>query len=108
MKNILVFIFSLMFFSCGQGNQQRNSSTELLTGNTLTKDTILIGKMHCEMCVASIEKGVKSVEGVEYVKAILDDSIAVVHYDNMQTSLNEIHQVIKKRGYLVKSASSNP
>ncbi len=108
MRIILLALFFIGLISCQQGNKKQNQSSETVVAATVIEDTVHIGKMHCEMCVASVEKGVSGVEGVDYVKAILADSIAVVRYDKTETSLDEIHDAIVKRGYLVKADSPKP
>jgi copper chaperone len=108
MRILITILFFVGLFSCQQGNQKQNQSSEPVEVASVIEDTVHIGKMHCEMCVASVEKGVSDVEGVEYVKAMLDDSIAVVRYDKIETSLEEIHNAIVKRGYTVKENSTQP
>jgi copper chaperone len=108
MRILFVTIIFMGLFSCQQGNQKQNKSTETVAAASVIEDTVHIGKMHCEMCVASVEKGVSGVEGVEYVKAILDDSIAIVRYDKTETNLEEIQGAIVKRGYTIKENGSKP
>ena len=108
MRYIIIVAIAVIGFSCGQNNQKQDNSSASVADNQLSLDTIHIGKMHCEMCVASVEKGVQSVEGVEYVKAVLEDSIAVVRYNSSETNLREIHGVIVKRGYTIKEDVTNP
>jgi copper chaperone len=102
MRILIASLFVMSLFSCQQGNQKQNQSSEHEAKASVIEDTIHIGKMHCEMCIASVEKGVTSVEGVQYAKAILADSIAVVRYNSSETSLKEIHNAIIQRGYTVK------
>jgi len=106
MRILLIILFITGFYSCQQGNQKQNQSSEPVAVASVIEDTIHIGKMHCEMCVASVEKGVTGVEGVDYVKAILADSVAVVRYDPAETSLEEIHNAIVLRGYTIKEGGS--
>jgi copper chaperone len=108
MRNFITILLIIVLFSCQQGNKKQNESAEPAAVAEVIEDTIHIGKMHCEMCVASVEKGVASVEGVEYVKANLADSVAIVKYDKTETSLEEIHNAIVKRGYIIKENISNP
>ena len=101
MRN-LVFILGILFLvSCG-GQKKNNTGNDSTAEASLTEVTLNVGGMHCDMCVASIEKGVGAVEGVEFVKAELNDSTAVVKFNEAETSLTEITQAIERRGYTVK------
>jgi copper chaperone len=102
MRFLLTILIIAGLLSCQQGNQKQNQSSEPEAMASVVEDTIHIGKMHCEMCVASVEKGVAGLEGVDDVKAILADSVAVVKYNPTETSLEEIHNAIVQRGYTVK------
>ncbi len=101
MRN-LIFILGIFFLvSCG-GQKKQSEGNEPSAQVTLTEVTLNVGGMHCDMCVASIEKGVGAVEGVEFVKAELSDSTTVIKFHEAETSLAEIKQAIEKRGYTVK------
>ena len=101
MRN-LVFILGIFFLiSCG-GQKKQNDGNDSTAQAVLTEVTLNVGGMHCDMCVASIEKGVGEIEGVEFVDAELSDSTAVVHFNEAETSWAEITQAIEKRGYTVK------
>ena len=101
MRN-LVFILGIFFLvSCG-GQKKQNEGNDSSAQATLTEVTLNVGGMHCDMCVASIEKGVGAVEGVEFVKAELSDSTTVVKFNEAETNLAQITQAIEKRGYTVK------
>jgi copper chaperone len=98
----LIFIFGIFILvSCG-GQQKQNEGSDSSAQVTLNEVTLNVGGMHCDMCVASIEKGVGAVEGVDFVKAELSDSTALVKFNEAETSLAEIKQAIEKRGYRVK------
>jgi Cu+-exporting ATPase len=101
MKNLIFILGIFLLISCGQGNKQQGTSGSD-ANQALTEVTLQIGGMHCDMCVASIEKGVGVLEGVEFVKADLSDSTAVIQFNEAETSLAEITQAIEKRGYTVK------
>lgn len=101
MRN-LVFILGIFFLvSCG-GQKKQNEGNNSSAQTAITEVTLNVGGMHCDMCVASIEKGVGAVEGVEFVKAALSDSTTVVKFNETETSLAQITQAIEKRGYTVK------
>ncbi len=100
----LILIFSVLFVvACQQGNTNKQQAEETAPAAEMKEAVLNIGKMHCEMCVASIEKGLKSVEGVEFVKVNLDDSTAVVQFDETKANINKFKEVIEKRGYVLKN-----
>jgi copper chaperone len=102
MKIIISLMAVFFLLSCQQGNQKKENNSEFPVSQAMHEETLQIGKMHCEMCVASIEKGLINLDGVEYAKAELDDSTAVVRFDAYKTNLAEIRTAIEKRGYTVK------
>ena len=58
--------------------------------------------MHCDMCVASIKKGVTELDGVVSVEVSLNDSTAVVSFDKSKVEQAKIEKAIEKRGYSIK------
>jgi copper chaperone len=103
--SILIFVF---FTSCQQGSNSGQDTSGTHSTVELQEDVLNIGKMHCEMCVASIEKGLASVEGVEFVKVNLDDSTAVSKYDSKKANTDQFKEVIEKRGYVLKDKDLQP
>ena len=101
MRTLIFFLGIFFLVSCG-GQKTQNEGDETPVQVTLTEVKLDVGGMHCDMCVASIEKGVGAVEGVDFVKAELSDSTALVKFNEAETSLAEIKQAIEKRGYKVK------
>ncbi len=69
----------------------------------MVEDTFNIGGMHCDMCVTSIEKGVNELAGIDFVKASLEDSTAIVRFDQSKTTRTDIEKAVQKRGYSVKN-----
>jgi Cu+-exporting ATPase len=103
MKKMLYLVAILAFVSCQTGNKNKpdeKTSTELAQ---VVESTINIGGMHCEMCVASVEKGVKELDGIVSVAVSLNDSTAVVSYDASKIELRKIEKAIEARGYSIKS-----
>ncbi len=94
----LTILFALVACQSGPKSQQQDTSAKA----QIVETTIDVGGMHCDMCVKSIEKGVKELDGITSVKASLNDSIAVVKFDSSKTNLTEIQKAIEKRGYSVK------
>lgn len=101
MRN-LIFILGIFFLVSCAGQKKQNEGKDSSAEAALTEVTLNVGGMHCDMCVASIEKGVGAVEGVEYVNAELSDSTTVVKFNEAETNLAEIKQAIEKRGYTIK------
>ncbi len=93
----------MLIVSCQSGNNNNENSgkTEVADVNLVT-DTFHVAGMHCDMCVSSIEKGVKELEGVEFAKASLNDSVTVVKYNAKAVNTDQIEKAIEKRGYSVK------
>jgi len=106
MSKFILVIFLALFFGCQSGskNQSVGEDQENSTA-AVVKKTINIGGMHCDMCVASIEKGINQLEGIESVTASLSDSTAIVVFDESKASLSQIETAIEKRGYKVKAVS---
>lgn len=107
--NKIVLIFAIaLFFSCQSASNGQNNETETSVETAAwVEKTISISGMHCDMCVASIEKGVGEVEGVQSVVASLSDSTAVVKFDAGEANVNDIQQAIEKRGYSIKEVPDN-
>ncbi|NOZ58098.1 MAG: heavy metal translocating P-type ATPase, partial [Euryarchaeota archaeon] len=61
--------------------------------------SLRITGMTCAMCVATIEKALKGLEGVQEVSVNLGTESARVVYDPGMVSLEDIRQAIEKTGY---------
>ncbi len=103
MKKFVYLILLVGFTGCQSGNKTKEPAQAETTPVQLVETTISVGGMTCDMCVASIEKGVNELQGISYVKASLNDSTAVVKFDASKTNLDEIEKAIEKRGYTIKS-----
>lgn len=99
MKYMFYLILVFVFVSCNSGN--KNTEAQKATAQ-MVETTINIGGMHCDMCVASVTKGVSELKGVTAVEVSLTDSLAVVSYDAKKVGLPEIEKAIEKRGYIIK------
>ena len=102
MNKLFVLLALVAFVSCQTGKkapQEENLSADPVQ---VVETTISIGGMHCDMCVASVEKGVNELKGIETVKVSLNDSNAIVRYDASKVDQEEIEQAIEKRGYKVR------
>lgn len=107
MKKLFLLFIILAFFSCQSGNKNLNIEKSETETVEVVEATVNISGMHCDMCVASIEKGVSELEGISSVAVSLSDSTAIVKFDTAKTDLVTIEKAIEKRGYSVKKNSSN-
>ncbi|MBT3383597.1 MAG: heavy-metal-associated domain-containing protein [Prolixibacteraceae bacterium] len=103
MKKLFYVFIILIFVSCNTGSKNTNPDKATTESAEVVETTLNISGMHCDMCVASIEKGINELAGIEHVKASLSDSTAVVKFDAAKTNLAEIEKAIVKRGYKIKS-----
>jgi len=100
MKKLLYLFILVVFAACNSGTQK---NTEVAQPEQIVESTIAIGGLHCDACVASVEKGVNSLSGIESVKVTLADSTAIVTYNASAVSIDEIEKSIEKRGYTIKA-----
>lgn len=105
MKKLLFLFVVVTFVSCQTGAKKENNNDAEPASVKLVESTINISGMHCEMCVSSVEKGVSELVGIESVDVSLNDSTAVVKYDESKLELAEIEKAIEKRGYKIKDNS---
>lgn len=105
MKKLFYLLIVIAFVSCQSGSKKSGAvSVEVVK---VVEATISIGGMHCDMCVASVTKGVNELEGIESVVVSLNDSTAIVHFNASKTDLTKIEKAIEKRGYSIKENSLN-
>jgi Cu+-exporting ATPase len=102
MKKLFYLIIFLAFVSCQSGTKNRTEDKSTIETAEVVETTINIGGMHCDMCVASIEKGVKELDGVVSVAVSLNDSTAVVSFDKSKVEQAKIEKTIETRGYSIK------
>ncbi|WP_320111465.1 heavy metal-associated domain-containing protein [Draconibacterium orientale] len=100
MKKLLYLFILVGFVACNSGTQK---TTEVAQPEQIVQSSIAIGGLHCDACVASVEKGVNSLSGIESVKVTLADSTAIVKYNASTVSIDEIEKSIEKRGYTIKA-----
>jgi len=102
MKRLFFLIAVIAFVSCQPGNKNKTEEKSATESVQVVESTINIGGMHCDMCVASIEKGVKELDGIVAVAVSLNDSTAVVSYEPSKVELAKIEKAIEARGYSIK------
>lgn len=65
----------------------------------MVNKTFKLETLTCPSCVRKIEKGVKSLDGVETVEVLFNASKVKVKLDEKITNDNEIKSVIQKLGF---------
>jgi Cu+-exporting ATPase len=103
MKKLISLIFIIALISCQSGNKKQQEENAPAPSAEVVETTINIGGMHCDMCVASVEKGVNELDGIVSVKVSLEDSTAVVSYDKSVVAQTNIEKAIENRGYRIKT-----
>ncbi len=68
-------------------------------GVMASRATLRIGGMHCAMCIKTIEKTLKSLEGVYDAVANLATERAYIVYDERKIGIKEMKKAIESTGY---------
>ncbi len=102
MKKLFYLLIIVLIASCQTGNKKVQEEKTTNEPVQVVETTINIRGMHCENCVASVEKGVKELDGIVSVVVSLNDSNAVVSFDGSKVQLAEIKKAIESRGYSIK------
>lgn len=103
MKKLFYLLIVLVFASCQSGNKKVQEEKTLNEPVQVVETTINITGLHCENCVASVQKGVKELDGIVSVVVSLNDSNAIVSYDGSKVQLADIEKAIESRGYSIKT-----
>lgn len=64
--------------------------------------TIEVAGMSCGHCVASIEKALTNLSGIDKVSVSLEKNEVIVSYDHEKIDLNAIKEEIEEQGYDTK------
>lgn len=99
MKNLLLLLALLGIMACNSGNQKAENTQSA----EMVEATLTISGLHCDMCTASVQKGLMHLDGVTEAKVTLQDSTAIVQYDAAKLTAEDLKKAVKKRGYEVKS-----
>ncbi len=72
----------------------------------MKQTTIHLEDLACPTCLVKIENGLKRVDGVlgDTVKVMFNSGRVRLNFDENKTSINELEQVIKNLGYVVKKS----
>ena len=101
MKKIIFLFVITALLACnseGKKAELKDVTTETVK---VVENTVNISGMHCDNCVASVEKGINSLTGIESVAVSFYDSNAIVKFDASKTDLVAIKKAIEKRGYTI-------
>lgn len=101
MKKLIYLVAIIAFVSCQSGSKEAESKESAVETVQVVEATVNISGMHCNNCVASVEKGVGELAGVESVAVSLNDSNAIVKFDASKTDKKAIEKAIEKRGYSI-------
>ena len=74
---------------------------------TLQKIQIAIEGMSCASCVATVEKSLKSLDGVKSAAVNLATETATIDYDEGLVNRIDFHQAVENVGYKVAHKSVN-
>lgn len=91
----------VLLAACYTNEKKTNNNT--VKSIEIMETTLTIRGLHCNSCVASVEKGIKALDGIKTVVVTLNDSTAVVKYNAYSVNIGDIQKSIEKRGYTVKS-----
>lgn len=72
---------------------------------SIKKEKIKVYDMTCTSCESRVEKSIKQLKGIVYVKASYSGQSAVVEYDDNQCNLPEIKAAVKNAGYSLQSST---
>jgi len=61
--------------------------------------TLSIPSMHCPVCPITVSRALNDVDGVKKVKVSLKTKLAVVTYDDQETSVKELEETTEFVGY---------
>ncbi len=103
MEKLFYLVIVLAFVSCQSATKNKAEEKAAIESTQVVETTINISGMHCDMCVASIEKGVKELDGIVTVAVNLNDSNAIVSYDVTKLDKEKIEKAIEARGYTIKT-----
>ena len=61
--------------------------------------TLRVKGMTCGGCASSVEKALKSTEGVESVKVSFERGRAVIKYDDQKVTVDKLREVVQSTGF---------
>lgn len=88
-------------FKFGLNSKQNLENENLKEENNMNIKTIYIEGMSCNHCKMSVEKALRSIEGVTKVEVSLENKNATIE-SNKEINDNEIKSVIEEIGFIVK------
>jgi P-type Cu+ transporter len=73
---------------------------------SVAKETLQIEGMHCASCVASVEKSIKALDGVNIATVNLATETASVEYEDGRLVRDDFRQAVENAGYKVANKSA--
>jgi len=98
----IVTLFSALMLSFpywGDALIQSSKPNYKIEKSNLVRTVVEIEGMTCKACESSIEKVVKDVNGVGFIKASSDNKNAIIEFDRRKTNINEVMNAIGTTGY---------
>jgi copper chaperone len=66
---------------------------------TIRTVTLRVKGMICNGCATSVEKALKSTEGVESVRVSFERGRAVIKYDDQKVTVDKLREVVQSTGF---------
>ncbi len=97
----LIVVLGLFFVFMGCQTDKTGKEKSIVETPDVQTATFQVEGMTCEGCENAIQKAVQKLPGVKSTKADHKAKTTVVEYNQSQTTLEELAEVIKKTGYRV-------
>ena len=68
----------------------------------MNKQTLHVTGMHCNGCVRSVTNALRRIAGVSNVEVLLPENSAKVEFDEKETTVEALRNIIREIGYDVK------
>ncbi|HKS26510.1 MAG TPA: heavy-metal-associated domain-containing protein [Pyrinomonadaceae bacterium] len=68
--------------------------------------TIRVKGMTCGGCATSVEKALKSTEGVQEARVSFERGLAVIKYDDQKVTISKLREVINSTGFFCEVEGS--
>lgn len=108
MKHIFSFILIAALAMTVVSAQTKQKAETKETAAKLETTVVKVPTVVCGMCVSTITKALKTVEGVKSTKIDLKKKTATVTYASTKVSLSQIEKAIAKAGYDANNVKRDP
>lgn len=99
---VLILISAFAVVSCNNKSTETKDNTDVEKSvSQENQNTVVLNieGMTCEGCENTIKSGLESLPGIVKVKASHVDSNAIVVYDANQVTIEEMGEMVQKKGY---------